>query len=81
MAIRLDLGSSTSVFLSRFSNEHMYREISSEDINRARNTILNLGKPYQDTDKKAKEETEMILKFLEKYIDSDDVIIIIQDEF
>lgn len=74
------MGSSSTSFVRRFSKDKMYREISKNDIERAYDDIERLGEFFRTSDKEAKEETVMILDFLSKYMDDENVMIIFEDE-
>jgi hypothetical protein len=75
------LGSSSTDLMRRFSKEHLYREIKNEDVKRAYKKIEELGDPIRRCDVEAKEETMNVLEFLKKYMDREDVHLIMKDEF
>lgn len=75
------MGTSSTPFIRRFSKYKMYREISKQDIDRAYQDIEQLGECMRTSDREAKKETLMILDFLSKYSDDENVMIILSDEF
>jgi len=75
------LGSHNTDLIRRFSSEHLYREILHEDITGAYKKIERLGEPIRRSDVEAKEECINILAFLKKYVNRDDVNVIMQDEY
>lgn len=77
----LYMGDSTTDFVRCFDNDQMYREISKDDVERAFKTIENTGKAIRVSDREAKEETLQVLEFLKKYMEDDNVRMIISDEY
>jgi hypothetical protein len=75
------MGSRSTNFIRRFSNEHMYSEVSYDDINSVYKSIERLGTPIRTSDIEAKEEVIRVLEFLSKYANRDDVYIIFIDEY
>jgi hypothetical protein len=77
----LYLGSSDTELMRRFSSEHLYREISDEDIMYAYQKLERMGEPIRTSDVEAKEETIRVLEFLKQYMGRDDIYLIMQDEY
>jgi hypothetical protein len=76
----LYMGKSRTPFLRRFSNTHMYREVTAEDVAHARRKVEDLGEPIRTSDKDACEETLRILSFLERWTADANARVIMQDE-
>ena len=75
------MGSSTTPFLRKFNqNHHMYREINAYDIANVVKHLERLGDPVRTSDKMALEETMEVLRFLKKWVERDDVRMVMQDE-
>jgi hypothetical protein len=74
------LGSSSSSFVNLFRNDYLYREICSDDIRIAFETIEDLGEPLRISDKEACEETLRVLNFLREWTSNENVYVILEDE-
>jgi len=74
------LGSSNSPFVNLFRNDYLYREICSENVRDAFETIAELGEPLRMSDKEACEETLRVLNFLDEWISNENVYVILEDE-
>lgn len=73
-------GESHSDFVNRFDKNKMFREISESDIACLKDTLTRYGKAYRRPDLEAIEETEQVITFCEKYINTPDHIIIYESE-
>ena len=74
------LGSCNSPFVNLFRDDYLYREICSEDIRIAFETIAELGEPLRMSDKEACEETLRVLNFLREWTSNENVYVILEDE-
>lgn len=76
----LYMGSSGTPFVNLFRSDSNYREIDSDDVESALETIESLGKPLRKSDIDACEETMEVLAFLKKWTADENVIVIMDDE-
>lgn len=74
------LGSSLTDFARLFRDDQLVREIDTDNINRALETIKELGEPRRKSDKDACSETIEVLSFLKEWTCKDDVIVLMVDE-
>ncbi len=77
----LFLGTSYSSFICLFKNDCMLKEVTQYHVQLARKQIEYLGAPLRTSDKEACEETKQVLDFLDKWIQNEDVIVIMEDEY
>lgn len=77
----LYIGSSDTLFINKFRNDKLYREVSEWDVERALENIADLGEPLRNSDKEACAETMDILRFLKSWVEKgNDYIVIVEDE-
>lgn len=75
------LGSSDTEFVRLFRDDYYYREITTDDVERALEEVKHLGTPKRNSDIEACEETTSVLNFLKYWTEKDDVIVIMEDEY
>ena len=80
----LYIGTRNSEFVRKFSADHLYREISTRDVDFAFQMFESLGIPSKNlirtSDREAYEETMEIFTFLREWENDGNVRIIFQDE-
>lgn len=74
------LGDSDGDFVSLFKSDALYRQITYDAVQRAKERIKELGEPKRQSDKDAFEEAMELMEFLEKWTSNDDVIVVMKDE-
>jgi hypothetical protein len=83
---KIDVGKWKSVCFEEtdrltISKDHLYREITEEDIKHVYDEIERLGNPIRKSDMEAKEETLGVLEFLNTHVGREDVHLIMEDEY
>ena len=71
---------SESEYTRLFRDEKYYREIDSYDVEKALETIADLGKPFRKSDIETYNETMDVLDFCKKWTQDETVRVIMEDE-
>ena len=73
-------GSSHTDFVNRFDQQHLYAEISINDVEYVQRQIANYGIAHRSVDKEALQETAIFIDFCQKWLHEQDVLVIYESE-